>query len=48
MGDAVTFEAVEDEAITFEAVEDQEVIPALHKHNSLLHTPFEWAEPTDA
>ncbi|MDG4833950.1 hypothetical protein O7627_32285 [Solwaraspora sp. WMMD1047] len=43
-----TFEPAETDEITFEAVEDQEVIPALHKHNSLLHTPFTWTETADA
>lgn len=34
--------------IEFEVVEETEQIPAFHKHNALVHSPFTWGESEDA
>lgn len=33
--------------IEFEAVEEQGHIPALHKRNALLHSPFTWDDEAE-
>ena len=35
------------EGIEFEAVEEQAQIPALHKHNALLHSSFTWDDEAE-
>lgn len=35
------------EEIEFETVEEQGYIPALHKKNALLHSPFTWEEEAE-